>query len=656
MHRRSFELTAISSFAFFLFLAPVLPLASAQDQSTAVAEKSPDQETTDKQTAESKGDDSSKNASAKKKNAKSTIPVFTLGGTITESPQGDDPFFGTVGAESLKDLVQRLEQARDDEDVSAVVLLVEGASLSRGQVEEVRTALNQIRKTGKPVYGFVESLNFGRLWLFSACSHLSIVPTGDVMILGMYGEQPYMRGVLDKVHVTPDFLTCGDYKSAGETYTRYEPSPESKQMTAWLYDSLFETCVSQIADGRNVASDKVREWIDEGLFSTKDALAAGIVDEIAYRADFVKHIEAKHGDKAKFDKRYGKKKAETIDFGNPFAVFKIWGEILQGGSKKKSNKDAVGIVYVEGAIMPGKGSTSPLMGIQSVAFSTPIRKALDKVANDDSIKSVVLRVDSPGGSVVASEIILQATKRVAAKKPLVVSMGNVAGSGGYYVACGAETIFADACTITGSIGVVSGKLATRKLWDKVGVGFHPIQRGKNAGMLANGKVFTSEQRDKLQGWMDEVYGDFKKHVTDIRGDRLSKPIDEIAGGRVYTGKQALELGLVDRIGTLSDAIKFAAKKADLGDKYEVRIEPQPKSFFEQLMEESAGGGDDEQQISVGTKVAQWQTANLWKNIAPIVGGLEPHRLAAIQRAFLQLEILQREGVTLAMPEFTNNGL
>ena len=191
----------------------------------------------------------------------------------------------------------------------------------------------------------------------SGCSRLSVVPTGDVMILGMYGEQPYLRGVLDKLHITPDFLTCGDYKSAGETYTHYKPSPESERMTAWLFDGLFESCVSQIADGRNVSSEKVRDWIDQSLFSARSAAEAGVIDAAEFRADFVQHIKQQHGDDIKFDKRYGKKKAQTIDFGNPFAVFKIWGEILKGGTKKKSTKDAVGIVYVEGPILPGKRLT-----------------------------------------------------------------------------------------------------------------------------------------------------------------------------------------------------------------------------------------------------------------------------------------------------------
>src|SRR5581483_1678878 len=209
-------------------------------------------------------------------------------------------------------------------------------------------------------------------------------------------------------------------------------------------------------------------------------------------------------------------------------------------------------------------------------------------SRDDSIKAVVLRIDSPGGSATASEIILDATQRLKAKKPLVVSMGNVAGSGGYYVACGSDTIFADDSTITGSIGVVGGKFATTEMWKKIGVTWKPYQRGKNASMLSSAATFTPEQREKMQTWMNDIYGVFKGHVTAIRGSRLKKPIDDIAGGRVYTGKQALDLGLVDKLGTLQDAVAYAADQAKLTD-YDLRTVPEPKNLLQQLVEQSAGG-------------------------------------------------------------------
>ena len=198
--------------------------------------------------------------------------------------------------------------------------------------------------------------------------------------------------------------------------------------------------------------------------------------------------------------------------------------------------------------MLGRAGISPLeLRRQIRVSSAALRKALDEAAADDTIKAVVLRVDSPGGSATASEIILDATKRVKAKKPLVVSMGNVAGSGGYYVACGPTRSYADEATITGSIGVVGGKLATTDMWNKIGINWKEYGRGaQRRRSSARPRRSPSRNASKMQAWMDEIYGVFKDHVVAIRGTKLKKPIDELAGGRVYTGRQALELGLVDK--------------------------------------------------------------------------------------------------------------
>jgi protease-4 len=421
-------------------------------------------------------------------------------------------------------------------------------------------------------------------------------------------------------------------------------------MYDWLFDSLFDTFVGMIADGREKTREEVRQWIDQGLYSAEKAAELGIIDAAEYRADMLALVKQEHGEKLKLAKRYGKKKSEQLDLSSPFAMFQIWAEIL-GGPKKVSKKPAVAIVYVDGGIVPGKPAPSPF-GSDGMAYSDPIRRALDKAAADDAIKAVVLRVNSPGGSAVASEIILQATRCVAAKKPLLVSMGNVAGSGGYYVSCGAETIYADATTITASIGVVAGKLATDKMWNSIGITWHPIARGKNSGMLHSPHVFTAEQKEKLQSWMDEVYEVFKGHVVAIRGDRLTKPIDELAGGRVFTGRQALELGLIDRLGSLDDTIKAAAKKANL-EKYEVRVLPRPKNFIEVLMSEVKGTDEDDQQIHLGIGNGQvGQSSLLWKAVLPVLRQLEPRQTESLRRVLTQLEILQQERISLTMPEIT----
>ncbi len=328
------------------------------------------------------------------------------------------------------------------------------------------------------------------------------------------------------------------------------------------------------------------------MCSAAKAKEQGLIDAVEHRQEFEAFVKSKVGDKATFDKRYGKKEGPKIDFSSPFGVFNFYAELL-GGAKKKVSKDSVAIVYVEGPIVEGSPESSPFSMGGGVAASTPIRRALDKAAADDTIKAVVLRVNSPGGSATASEIILDATKRVKAKKPLVVSMGDVAGSGGYYVACGADTIFVDRATITGSIGVVGGKMVTTDVWKNVGITWKGYKRGAKSGILGSAEPFTDEERKHVQGWMDEIYGVFKGHVTAIRGSKLKKPLDEISGGRVYTGEQALELGLVDKIGTLQDAVRFAAGEAKI-EKYDTRVVPEPKNFMEVLMEGMSGDTDKEE--------------------------------------------------------------
>jgi len=296
------------------------------------------------------------------------------------------------------------------------------------------------------------------------------------------------------------------------------------------------------------------------------------------------------------------------------------------------------VVYVDGMIVTGKNDSGLMES--DMAASTDIARALDDAAADDAVKAVVMRIDSPGGSATASEIILRATERVKAKKPLVVSMGDVAGSGGYYVSCAADTVFADDATITASIGVVGGKLVTTEMWNKIGVTFKAYSRGANAGLLSSDKDFSPDERQRMQSWMDDIYGVFKDHVTAIRGNKLKKPIDELAAGRVFTGRQALELGLVDRIGTLHDAIAFAADQANVKE-YDVRTVPAPKNILQKLMEQSAGD-DDTGHVAMG---ADW----LEKLAEPYLAGLDAQHIGLVRTALWQLELVQREQVMLMMP-------
>ncbi|MCI0358950.1 MAG: signal peptide peptidase SppA [Planctomycetaceae bacterium] len=624
---------------FMLLRAPALLAAVLLLIAAAAAQES-------KTTDATKGSESAKSSEA----AKSVVAVFRLTGALTETPADDSFPLAVERTAGLMDLTGRMKKAADDKEVKAVVLTVSDLSVGFAQIEEVRQAIAGLRAAGKDVYAHADSLSMPQYVLLCGATQISVVPTGDLWITGLQGESLHVRKLLDLIGAKPDFLTCGAYKSAAELFMRDAPSQEADEMNNWLLDSLYDTSVRSIARGRGVTPEKVRQWIDEGPYTAQKARDAGLIDAVQHRQDFETSVKQRFDGNAKLDAKYGQKEQKAIDLSSPLGILNFYGELLGSGKKVATSKDSIAIVYVEGPIVLGAPTASPLdLGGAQVAASTPIRSALNKAAADDSINAVVLRVNSPGGSAVASEIILDATKRVKAKKPLVVSMGNVAGSGGYYVACGADTIFADEGTITGSIGVVAGKLATQETFGKVGITWKEYNRGANAGLLSTSSTFTAEERKKLQGWMDDIYGVFKGHVTAIRGSKLKKPIDELAGGRVFTGKQALDLGLVDKIGTLDDAVKFVAKEAKI-DKYELRVVPEPKNFLELLLESPGGAGDEDSAQLTTHPAAAREHGSILNAALPYLRGMDPQRVDSVLRAFQQLQILEEEGVVLMTPE------
>jgi len=540
-----------------------------------------------------------------------------------------------------------MTKAAADPDVKAVVVLADEGSFGVAQLEELRAAMQKARAAGKKVYAQSDSMVMGEYLLLCGSSRLSMASTADLWVTGIYGDAPYLHGLLTKLGIQGDFLHCGAYKSAAEVFMRDGPSPEAEQMQNWLLDSIYATSIKLIATGRNVTEDQARNWIDGGPYSAEKAKAAGMIDAIENRAQFEAMLRSEYGQDVAFDKQYGSTKPPTLDLNNPFAMMRTFAQLMGAQKESGPQKPGIGVVYVCGPIMLGR-SDSGLSG-STTANSTDIARALDQAARDDSIKAVVLRVDSPGGSAVASEIILQATQRVKDKKPLVVSMGNVAGSGGYYVACAADTIFADEGSITASIGVVAGKFITTTMWNDIGVTWKAYQRGAESGLLSTDAPFTPEQRQRMQTWMDDVYGVFKGHVTAIRGNRLKKPIDDLAGGRVYTGAQALDLGLVDKIGTLSDAIAFAADQAKVTD-YQVRTVPEPKNFLQRLMEQSSGADDDPNHLAAAAHVSVRADApSLLKLAAPYLANIDPDHARLIQSSLWQLQLMQKEGVILMMP-------
>ncbi len=581
------------------------------------------------------------------------VAIFEINGPLKEAPDqsGLGELFGDKAPTTMFDLLEKLRTARADENLKAVIFDLEEATLGFAQIQELREQFEALRAADKDVWVFTETLSTGRLALASAASQLILVPTGEVDFRGLYGEGSYYKNMMDKIGVEADILHCGDYKSAGEPFYRTGPSKESEEQTNRLLDSIYDEVIAAVSKSRHLEPEKVRELVDIGTFSAKDALEAKLVDKLAYREDFVKMVKKRYGADTKIERKYGKKKGPEVDFENPFAIFKLFGEMMKG--PKQSDKPAIAVVYVEGPITGGK-SESGLFGGSNNAGSTTVRAAIAKAAADENVKALILRVDSPGGSAIASDIISEGTKRFKKSgRPFIVSMGNVAGSGGYYVATLADTIFAEPATITGSIGVVGGKIVTKGLWDWVGITGHEFKRGKHADIMNTNRKFSDDERAVVSKMMNRVYEEFKARVKEGRGDHIKGDLEPLAGGRVYTGKQALEIGLVDRLGGFADAIKYAAGEAELGGDYELKVFPKPKNILDMFAE--ALGGKEEDDNFVSLKAAGAKIGAKFAGLPTIATGLEalskvdPMKARALQNFLIQMELLSNEGVLLVGP-------
>lgn len=571
------------------------------------------------------------------------VAYFEITGELVETPVAMPPLFGSEPPKSLKGLLQGLKEARLDNDVVAVALDLQNAHLGAAQIEEIHAALRRFAAVEKEVFVHADMLSTMTYATATGASHISMVPTGDLYLLGLYSETPYVRGALDKLGCVPDFEHCGDFKTGADFITRTGPSPQQEEMTNWLLDGLYAGVVNQIATGRSMTPEKVRSLIDGGPYGAEDALAAGLIDSVQHRQAFVNDLRNRYGKDVEFVRDYGQEDMFELPDDNFFAMIEQLMKMFNP-SPKVYTEPSVAIVYVEGAIMLGEGEESPLSPA-SGAFSTSVRRALDRAADDDSVKAVVLRVDSPGGSALASEIMLNATRRVAERKPLIVSMGNVAASGGYYVTCAAEMVFADANTITASIGVLGGKVVTTAMWNNWGINWHAKKRGAMSGMMSSAAPFSDAERSRIRDYMNRIYDVFKGHVVAARKGKLTKPIDTIAGGRVFTGAQALDLGLVDKIGGLEDAIAFAAKRAGLVE-YDVRVIPEPPTIFDLFAPHAV---DDEFLGAEGRGRLNLARTEPFAAELRLMFRLDPLRVRAILAALRLVEIVNAEGVAAMMP-------
>jgi len=412
-------------------------------------------------------------------------------------------------------------------------------------------------------------------YIATACDKIFVPPPGELFTIGLAADVMFFRGSLDKLGIYPDMYQIGKYKSAGDTFTQKKMTDAHREYINSMLDDLYGRYLDGISKARKKSVDEVKALIDEAPYSAARAKEIGLIDGALYHDDVEKELK----------KRLGYKDTDDL-------------HIARGGDYKQITQESLGlnkgekiaIVYAAGDITSGRSTFSG--NGQETIGSDSLVKTINDVRDDRSIKAIVLRIDSPGGSGLASDIIWRAIEAAKAKKPIVVSMSDVAASGGYYIACNANKIVAEPSTITGSIGVVGGKPVLKGFYDWIGVTNEYVMRGKNAGMFRESEKFSDNERAKFQEFLKNTYDDFTSKVAKGRGKEQTY-IDSIGQGRVWTGFQGKERGLVDEYGGLDKAIELAKQLANIpADKgIERVILPQPPTFLQQLMNLDDEGGD-----------------------------------------------------------------
>lgn len=495
------------------------------------------------------------------------VAVITLTGNMVEEKSLGD-IFGPR-AMVLRKVLDRLKKASRDSKIGKIVLRVGSLNTGWAQIHEIREALDTIRRGKKKVVFHLDEPNNLTYFLALSGDEIQLSPTSYLWLIGLRSEVIFLAGLLEKLGLKADMLQVGEYKGAVEPLTRKEMSKNLETSLSELLDGLYTELVKETAQGRNLPEEAVKKLIDSAPHSAKDAINAKLVDRVAGFRDSV--IELAKGGKINWS--YGKKEKAGS-----------WSELLEliqpETTGKPPKEDHVAVVYAIGPIIYG-GKQGGGLGGEEMVSSHELENIMNKLRDNEKVKSVVLRINSPGGSALASDILWLAVRRLAKKKPVIVSMGDVAASGGYYIASAGTKIFAQPMTITGSIGVMGGKIALGGLFRKIGVNRQVLRRGKNSDMFAPDREFSSQEREIVEKFMKATYERFLSRVAE--GRRLSPAkVRRAAKGRVWTGRKAEDLGLVDEMGGISAAIAEARRAGKLPLDAKSAVYPRPKSWLELL--------------------------------------------------------------------------
>ncbi len=509
--------------------------------------------------------------------AQGSVLTLKVAGDLDEVPP--ETLFGLSSGhrDTLRSVVDMLRKAKADSRITSVVITPGSLGTpSWAKLQEVRDAILDFRKSGKKAVAFLEYGGDREYFLATGCEKIFLLPTSPLDLSGIATYDLFLRGTLDKIGAKADFAHIGDYKTAPNQLTETGFTPAHREMRESLNRDLFDQLAAAVAEARKRTPDEVRALIDDGPFLPEDALKAGLVDDLVY--------EDQIDDKVKL----GLSNAERRITGETYRRVSASSAGIGGGSR-------IAVINVVGLIASGRSGYDPMNG--PVAGSDTITEYIRKARSDASVRAIILRVDSPGGSSVASDVIwheLMRTRR-GNTRPLVASMSDLAASGGYYVAMAAPDIVAQPGTLTGSIGIYGGKLVLGGTYEKLGMRIEPLSIGRHAEMGSPARPFNADERAKLEAQLQSFYEQFVEKVAESR-KMTPEAVDAVAQGRVWTGLQAKQRGLVDALGGLDRAITIAKERAKIpaAQQVELVIYPPRKSLFEMVSEsldgmESGGG-------------------------------------------------------------------
>ncbi len=448
---------------------------------------------------------------------------------------------------SMRALKEVLPIVKWDDDIAGVLIRIDGNNYGIAQLQEMSDAILNFRESGRIVLCYLTHCSTGDYIVAATCDGILIHPSAEVRLIGLRTERSFYKGALDMIGVRADLEHIGKYKSASESLTRKEMSEAQREIQNIILDDLYEQVVAIIAEGRGWNHETVKKRIDAGPYTARQALAGELVDRLVYE-DELHNVVAELTDNH----------TNLVSVGE-YANSRLHSQDWQTPQPK------LAVIEAKGLMLTGDSFIDPILGTQVMGADT-ITRAIREVRDDNDIKAVVLRVDSGGGLVSAADTIWRELVRLTEVKPLIVSMGDVAASGGYYIAAPADTIVAEPGTITGSIGVISGKYSFKGLYEKLGIHKEILKRGKHADFYSDYGDYSSEEQAIVQKQIQEIYDDFVKKVADGRTNLTVEDVDKLGQGRIWSGRQAKEHGLVDQLGGLNLAIAIARQRAELEER------------------------------------------------------------------------------------------